>query len=90
MPEQAGQQPEAAEEVQRPVPVAAHERDREEVEEAADVALDAVVRAAVLARAVVDGQLGDAVAAVMGEHRDVAVQLAVQLHALRRPPPDRP
>ena len=41
-PEQAEEEPEAAEEVQRPVPVAAHERHGEQVEEAAHVALDAV------------------------------------------------
>ena len=81
-PEQAEEQPDAAEQVERPVAVAAHERHREEVEEAAHVPLDAVVRAAVLARPVVDGQLGDAVAAVVGEHGDVAVELAVELHAL--------
>ena len=52
-------EPEPAEEVQRPVAVAADERDRQQVEEAADVPLDPVARAAVLARAVVDGQLGD-------------------------------
>ena len=62
------------------MPVPPHERHREQVEEAADVSLDAVVRAAVLSRPVVDGELGDPVAAVVGEHRDVAVELAVQLH----------
>ena len=66
--------------MQRPVPVAAHERHREQVEEAAHVPLDAVVRAAVLAGPVVDGQLRDPVAAVVGEDGDVAVQLAVELH----------
>ncbi len=60
MPDEREHEPQAAEEVQRPVPVAAHERDRQQVEEAAQVALHAVARAAVLAGPVVDGQLGDA------------------------------
>ena len=47
-------EPEPAEQVQRPVPVAADERDGEQVEEAAQVALEPVARAAVLARPVVD------------------------------------
>ena len=72
----AGAEP--AEEVQRPVAVAAHERDGEQVEEPADVALDAVARAAVLARPVVHRQLGDPEAAVVGEHGHEAVQLAVE------------
>ncbi len=80
--DRAEQQPEPAEEVQRPVPVAADERDGEQVEEAAQVALEAVARAAVLARAVVDRQLGDAEAAVVREHGDEAVQLAVEPQAL--------
>ena len=71
-------EPEPAEKVQRPVAVAADERDGQQVEEAADVALDPVTRTAVLARTVVDRQLGDAVAPVVREHRDEAVQLAVQ------------
>ena len=45
----------SAEEVKRAVPVAAHERDGQQVEEAAEVALEPVARAAVLARAMVDG-----------------------------------
>ena len=77
---QAEQEPDAAEQMQWPVPIPAHERDREQVEESAHVALDPVVRAAVLARPVIDGQLGDAVATVVGEDRDVAVELAVELH----------
>ena len=81
-PDEAEHEPEPAEEVQRPMAVAADERDGQEVEEPAQVALDAVARAAVLARAVVDGQLGDAVAAVVREHRDEAVQLAVEAQAV--------
>jgi hypothetical protein len=72
-PEESEDQPEAAEEVQRPVPVAADERHGQEVEETAQVALDAVPRPAVLAWAVVHGKLGDAEAAVVREHRDEAV-----------------
>ena len=74
---------EAAEQVQRPVPVAAHEGDREQVEEAAHVALHPVAAAAVLARPVVDRDLGDAEAAVVGEHGDEAVELAVEVELAR-------
>ena len=59
-PTRTHEQADAAEEVERPVPVAAHERHAEQVEEAAQVALRPVARAAVLARAMVDGDLGDA------------------------------
>ena len=62
--------------------VAPHERHGEEIEEAAHVPLDAVVRAAVLARAMIDRELRDPVAAVVREHGDVAVELAVELHPL--------
>ena len=58
----------------------------QQVEEPAQVTLDAVARAAVLARAMVDGQLCDAEAAVVREHRDEAVQLPVEaqsVHDLR-------
>ena len=50
---------EASEQVERPVAVAADERHGEQVEEPAHVALEPVPRAAVLARPVVDRQLGD-------------------------------
>ena len=60
--------------------VPSHERHGEQIEEAAHVPLDAVVRAAVLAGAMVDRQLRDPVAAVVREHGDVAVELAVELH----------
>ena len=59
--DRAEHEPHAAEEVQRPVAVAAHEGDGQQVEEAAHVALHPVARPAVLPRAVVDGQLGDPV-----------------------------
>ena len=78
---------EAAEQMQRPVAVAADERDGQQVEEAAQVALEPVARAAVLAGPVVDRQLGDPEAAVVGQHRDEAVQLAVERGA--RAPPRR-
>ena len=90
MPTSPSRRPEPAEQVQRPVAVAADERDGEQVEEAAQVALDAVARAAVLARPVVDRQLGDAEAAVVREHRDEAVQLAVEAQARARPRRGRP
>src|SRR5207253_2759140 len=51
-------------------------------EEAPDVALDAVARAAVFARTVVHRELGDAEATVVRQHRDEAVQLAVQAQAV--------
>ena len=66
--------------MERPVAVPAHERHGEQIEEAAHVPLDAVVRAAVLPGAMIDGQLRDPVAAVVREHGDVAVELAVELH----------
>src|SRR3990172_8583801 len=72
------QEAEPAEQVEGAVPVSAHERDGQQVEEAAYVALDPVARATVLARAVIDRELCDPEAAVVREHWDVAVQLAVQ------------
>src|SRR5438046_3147588 len=65
--EQAEDETESAEQMQRPVPVAADEGNGQQIQESADVALDAVARATVLARAVVDGQLGDPKAWVLGE-----------------------
>src|SRR4029453_603130 len=70
-------QSEAPEEVERTVPVPAHEPDRHEVEKAADVPLDAVVGSSVLPRSMVDGQLGDAITAVVSEHRQEAMELSV-------------
>src|SRR5215212_4643084 len=64
--------------MQWPVAVAADEGHGQQIEEAAHVTLDAVAGASVLARAVVDGQLGDAVAAVVREYRYEPVQLAVE------------
>ena len=81
-PEHAEDQPEPTEQMQRAVAVAADERDRQQIEEAAQVTLHPVTRAAVFARAVVDRQLGDAEAAVVGQHRDEAVQLAVEAQAV--------
>ena len=80
--DQAEQQAEAAEQVQRAVAIPAHEGHREQVEETAHVPLDAVVRTPVLAGPMIDGQLRDAVAAVVGEDGDVAMELAVELHAV--------
>src|SRR5436309_9177324 len=64
------------------VAVAADERHRQQVEKAAQVSLHAVARAAVLARPVVDRELGDAEAAVVREHWNEAVELAVQAQAV--------
>ena len=86
----AHEQADPAEEVERAVSVAPHERHAEQVEEAAQVALGAVPRPSVLARAVVHGDLGDAIPLIRGEHRDEAVELAVEAHALERPRPDTP
>ena len=79
----AHEHPDPAEEVQRPVPVAAHERHAEQVEEAAEVALRPVPRAADAGATVVHRDLGDAKAAICGEHRDEAMELAVQAHPLQ-------
>ena len=68
--------------VQRAVAVPPHERDAEEVEEAAQVTVDPVARAPVLARAVVHRDLRDPEAAVRREHGDEAVELAVDAHTL--------
>src|SRR6185369_3230537 len=76
--EESERHPEAAEEVQRAVAIPADERHGQQVEEAAEVPLDPVARPPVLSRPVVDRQLGDAVTAIVGEHRDEAVELAVQ------------
>ena len=63
--------------MQRPVPVPAHERHGQEIEEPAHVALGAVSGSPVLPRPVVHRQLGDAKATVVGEHGQEAMQLAV-------------
>src|SRR5512145_1672663 len=57
--------------------VAADEGHGEEVQEAAQVALEPVAGAAVAARAVVDWELGDPVATLVREHREEAMELAV-------------
>src|SRR4051812_36521929 len=72
-PDHAEDETESAEQVQRPVPVAPDERDGEEVQEPADVALDPVTRAPVLTGAMVDGQLGHAEAAVLRQYGDEPV-----------------
>ena len=88
-PTPASSRPDATEEVERPMPVAAHERHREEIEEPAEVALHPVPAPAVLAGAVVDGHLGDPEAPVAREHRDEAMQLAVQPQLVRDLAPHR-
>src|SRR5919201_2484374 len=74
-------EPETAEEMQRPVPVAADERHGQEIQEATQVALDPVARAAVLSRTVIHGQLRDPEPAVMRQHRYEAMQLTVETEA---------
>src|SRR5918992_237900 len=69
--------------------VAADEEDREQVEQAARVALEAVMRAAVLARAVVDRQLGNPPASLHADHGDESVELAVEVEALPELPHQR-
>src|SRR5439155_10676969 len=68
-----------AEEMQRPIPVTAEERNGEEVEEPAGVPLQAVARPAMLSPAMVDGDLRDAISALVSEHRHEAVELAVEV-----------
>src|SRR6476620_9045158 len=87
--DQAEDEPEAAEQVQRPVPIAADERDRQQIEEPAKVALDPVPRAAMLARPVVDRQLRYPEAAVLRQHRYEPVELAVEAHAVNHLRPVR-
>src|SRR5436305_850745 len=50
-----------------------------EVEKASEVALRAELRAATRARAMVDGKLGHAPAALEAEHRNQAVLLAIEV-----------
>src|SRR5215207_8193243 len=81
-PDPADEQPSAAEQVEWAVPVAAEEEHGQQVEEAADAALEAVARAPVDARPVVHGQLRDAEATVVRQHRQVAMKLAVHVQVL--------
>ena len=76
-------QADAAEQVQRPVLVAPDEQHGEQVEQPAPVARAPVARDAVPPRPVVDRQLRDPPATLVGQQRDVAVQLAVQLERAR-------
>ena len=71
-----------AEQMLRPVPIAAQEEHREQVEIAAHVAPPAVLGVARHAPAVGDLLLGDPEAGVVGQHGDVAMQLAVYVDAL--------
>src|SRR5439155_15703528 len=79
---EARAQADASEEVERPVPVAAHEDDRQQIEGAAQVALDPEARATVEPRPVVDRQLGDAEAKVMSENGNESMPFAVEAHVL--------
>ena len=74
--------PQTAEEMLRPVPVAPQEEHREQVEIAAHVAPPAVLRVPGRATPVGDLHLGDAEPGVVGEHGDVAMQLAVDVDAV--------
>src|SRR5437764_655803 len=80
-PGQAENEPEPAEKMQGPVPVTADERHREQSQESTDVALDAVARAPVFSRTMVDGELRDPEAPVLREYGDQTMQFAVQRHA---------
>ena len=81
--EGAHKQPHTTEEVQGPMSVSAHERDAQQVEEAAQITLGPIARTPVLPRAMVNGYLRDAVAAIGRENRDEAVELAVEPHPLQ-------
>src|SRR5918999_2477561 len=78
----AEQKAETAEQVERSVPVAPDERHRQQVEKPPEVALRAVARASLRAGAVIDRDFSDAKASVVREHRQEAVQLAVDAEAL--------
>ena len=80
-PDRSQREAEAAEEVQGPVPVAAHEGDRKQVEEAAHIALHPVPGATVLSRPVVDGKLRDpeAMAKLAPEHSEEWRELGVSI-----------
>jgi hypothetical protein len=73
---------ETTEEMERAVAVPPHERHGEEIEESAHVPLDAVVRASVLPRAMIHREFRDPVPAVVSEHGDVAMELAVEVEPL--------
>src|SRR5690348_8374444 len=77
-PDRHQRESEPAEEVQRSMAVPADERDGQEIEEPAQVALDPVTRPPVLPLAMVHRKLCNAKAAVVREDGDEAVQLAVQ------------
>ena len=78
-PDEADDEADAAEEVERPGRVGGEELDRDQVEEAAPEAGPSELRLAVQALVVLDVDLADPEAVPHREHRDVAVQLAVQL-----------
>src|SRR5215217_1797889 len=78
----ADEQPRAAEQVERAMPIAGEEEHGQQVEQAADAPLEPVSRAPVDARPVVHGHFRDAEAAVVREHRQVAMQLAVDVQVL--------
>src|SRR6266511_1614320 len=67
--------------MQRPVAVAAHERDRQQIEEPAQVPLEPVAGATVLPRPVIHRELRDAVPLLVGEDGDEPVQLSVEHEA---------
>src|SRR6185295_2383973 len=71
------QQAESAEQVERPARVASDEEHGDEVEQPLVEAVPAVLADAVAARIVLHLDLADQEAAAAGEHRNVAVELAV-------------
>ena len=64
----------------RPLAEACQKLDRQQVEKSFDESADAILRLAELPRPMVDGNLADAKAARRGQHRNEAVQFAVQPH----------
>src|SRR3954462_4331134 len=77
-PGECGHEADAPEEMERPVPVAAHEDDGQEIERGTKVPLDPEPRLPVGTRPVVDGHLGHAEPEMVREHRHEAVALTVE------------
>ena len=75
--DRAEEEPEPAEQMQRAVAVTTHEPHGQEVEKPPEVALHPIARLPVLTGSVVHGQLADPVAAVVCEHGQEPVKLAV-------------
>ena len=82
LPDEPDDEADAAEEVERPGRVGGEELHRHQVEEAPPEAGPPELRRAVAALVVLDVELADAEAVPHGQHRDVAVQLAVHLEGV--------